>query len=162
MFKRSAYKNLFSRELKKCLEENRSKRIIPEELINDPSKPIKKVPTMVKKLLEENSYTCVLLKDNKEFFSQERGVKPLLNFIDSQEDFSGFFASDKVVGKAASMLYILLNIKELFAEVISEPALEILQTSGIKVFYNNLVKRIENRNKDGFCPMEEVVLYDSF
>ena len=33
--------------VKKLLEENRSKRIIPEELINDPSKPIKKVPTMV-------------------------------------------------------------------------------------------------------------------
>ena len=111
-----------------------------------------------KKLLEENGYTCVLLKDNKEFFSRERGVKPLLNLIDSQEDFSGFFASDKVVGKAASMLYILLKVKEIFAEVISEPALEILQKNGIKIFYNNLVKRIENRNKDGFCPMEEVVL----
>ena len=40
--------------VKNLLEENRSKRIIPEELINDPTKPIKKVPTMVKNLLEEN------------------------------------------------------------------------------------------------------------
>ena len=111
-----------------------------------------------KKLLEEKGYTCVFIKGEKEIFSFERGVKPLLNFIDLGEDFSGFFVADKVVGKAASMLYILLKIEEIFAEVISKPALEILQKNGIKVFYKNKVERIENRTKDGFCPMEEAVL----
>lgn len=111
-----------------------------------------------KKILQENGYTCVLIKDKQEFYSRERGVKPLLNFLDSNKDFSGFFASDKVVGKAVSMLYILLKVKEIFAEVISKPALEILQKNGIAVFYDKLVERIENRTKDGFCPMEEAVL----
>ena len=68
---------------------------------------------------------------DEEFFSFERGVKPLLNLIDLGEDFSGFFVADKVVGKAASMLYILLKIEEIFAEVISQPALEILNKNGI-------------------------------
>ena len=61
-----------------------------------------------KKLLEKNGYTCVLIKDEKEIFSFERGVKPLLNFIDKGEDFYGFFVADKVVGKAAAFLYVLL------------------------------------------------------
>ena len=119
---------------------------------------INKQTLKAKNLLFEKGYTCVFVNGEKEIFSFERGVKPLLNFIDLGEDFSGFFVADKVVGKAASMLYILLKVKEIFAEVISEPALEILQKNGIKVFYNNLVKRIENRNKNGFCPMEEAVL----
>ena len=49
--------------VKNILEENRSKRIIPEELINDPSKPIKKVPTMVKNLLEENKGQQVISEE---------------------------------------------------------------------------------------------------
>ena len=111
-----------------------------------------------KNLLEENGYTCVFISDTEEIFSKERGVKPLLNFIDSKKDFSNFFASDKVVGKAAAYLYVLLNIKEIFCQIISKPAIEVLQKNGIKVFYNSIVERIENRTKDGFCPMEEAVL----
>ena len=49
--------------VKNILEENRSKRIIPEELINDPSKPIKKVPTIVKNLLEENKGQQVISEE---------------------------------------------------------------------------------------------------
>lgn len=111
-----------------------------------------------KKLLEENGYTCVFINDEKEFFSTERGVKPLLNFLDGGYDLKGFFVADKVVGKAAAYLYVLLNIKEIFCQIISKPAIEVLQKNGIKVFYNSIVERIENRTKDGFCPMEEAVL----
>ena len=111
-----------------------------------------------KKILEENAYTCVFIKDKQEFFSKERGVKPLLNLIDSGEDFSGFFVADKVVGKAAAHLYVLLKVEEIYADVISAPALDILAQNKVKAFYQLKVERIENRNKDGFCPMEEAVL----
>ena len=111
-----------------------------------------------KKILEEKGYTCVFISEEKEFFSTERGVKPLLDFIDKKQDFSQFFVADKVIGKAASFLYVLLKVKEIFAFVISIPAIEILEKHGIKVFYNTKVERIENRKKDGFCPMEESVL----
>ncbi|MBR2337762.1 MAG: DUF1893 domain-containing protein [Clostridia bacterium] len=111
-----------------------------------------------KKLLSDECYTCAFLKDEKQFFSKERGVKPLLQIIDEKKDFSDFFVADKVVGKAAALLYVTIKIKEIFAFVISEPAIEILQKNGISVFYENLVPRIENRQKDGFCPMEESVL----
>lgn len=45
--------------VKNLLEENRSKRIIPEELINDPSKPIKKVRRS-DLLIRQN--LCVIIK----------------------------------------------------------------------------------------------------
>ena len=111
-----------------------------------------------KKILEEKGYTCVFINDEKEFFSTERGVKPLLNFLDEGYDLKGFFVADKVIGKAAACLYVLLKVKEIFSLVISKPAIEILEKNNIKVFYETIVERIENRTKDGFCPMEESVL----
>ena len=111
-----------------------------------------------KKILEEKGYTCVFINKEKEFFSTERGVKPLLNFLDEGYDLKGFFVADKVIGKAAAMLYVLLGVKEIFSLVISKPAIEILEKNNIKVFYETIVERIENRKKDGFCPMEECVL----
>ena len=109
-------------------------------------------------LLNKNNATCVILSNGEPIVSYERGVKPLLRVIDKKQALSGSVAADKVVGKAAAYLYVLLNIKEIFCQIISKPAIEVLQKNGIKVFYNSIVERIENRTKDGFCPMEEAVL----
>ncbi len=111
-----------------------------------------------KKILEENGYTCVFIKDENIIVSKERGVKPLLNLLDKEQNLEGYFVADKVVGKAAALLYVLLHVKEIFAFAVSQPAKEILQKNNITIFYKNQVERIENRTKDGFCPMEEAVL----
>lgn len=109
-------------------------------------------------LLNENDYTCVVVKDEDILFSRDRGVKPLLVWIEEDKDLTGFSAADKVVGKGAAMLYVLLNIKELYASVISKSAYDFLKNNDIEVRYENLVERITNRTKTGFCPIEEVVM----
>ena len=70
---------------------------------------------------------------------------------------AGFSAADRVVGKAAAFLYCLLKVSCVYAGVISEPALQVLQAQGIPVFYSTLVPAIKNRTGDGFCPMETAV-----
>ena len=62
-----------------------------------------------------------------------------------------------MVGKAAAFLYCLLGIESLFANVISQPALNVLKDAGIPVEYSQLVPAIKNRSGDGFCPMESAV-----
>lgn len=111
-----------------------------------------------KEILLDKGYTCILFNDKNLIFSNSRGVKPLLEFLESGKNFSGFLAVDKVVGKGASMLYILLKVKAVYALTISQPAYEILVKNGIEVFYDNKVKNIVNRLKDGLCPIEECVL----
>lgn len=111
-----------------------------------------------KNTLVEKGYTCILFKGEERFFSNSRGVKPLLEFLESGKDFSGFLAVDKVVGKGAGMLYILLKVKAVYAITISQPAYDILVKNGVEVFYDNKVKNIVNRLKDGLCPIEECVL----
>ena len=88
----------------------------------------------------------------------ERGVKPLLALVESGESLAGFSAADKVVGKAAAMLYVLLGVDGIYASVISKPALAVLRKYEIYCEYGTLTDAIKNRTNTGFCPMETAVL----
>lgn len=111
-----------------------------------------------KELLTDGGFTCVILKGDTVFSSHERGVKPLLGLLDSGVNYNGYYAADKVVGKAAAFLYVLLGIKALYASVISTPALEVLKSYKIDVSYETVVEMIRNRTDTGYCPMEQAVL----
>ena len=111
-----------------------------------------------KKLLNAEDYTCVILKGEHCYNSMQRGIAPLMQYIADKIDMKGYFAADKVVGKAAAYLYVRLGIAELYAGVISVPALEVLQRFHIPVSYDTLVPAIRNRTDTGFCPMETAVL----
>ncbi len=111
-----------------------------------------------KVLLRENGYTCVICENERVISSCERGVKPLLGLLDSGTDVKGRSAADKVVGKAAAFLYVLLGVSELYADIISIPALEILNRYNIHTEYGKAVGGIRNRTNTGFCPMETAVM----
>ena len=108
--------------------------------------------------LERGEYTCVLTDGELIYTSKARGVKPLVRFIDEGGIPAGLYAADRVVGKATAYLYVILKIRELYARVISEPAVEVLRSYGISVSYGTLVRNIINRRGDGICPFEEAVL----
>ena len=105
-----------------------------------------------KSILENGNYTCVLCKGDTVHTSQHRGVRPLLDLLDT--DVSGFSAADKVVGRATALLYRLLNVKSVHAQVISQSALEVLENH-IAVSWDSQVEFIRNRAGDGRCPMEQ-------
>ncbi len=108
-------------------------------------------------LLQDN-YTCVICKGEDIYTSQMRGVKPLVDWLDGKTDFSGFSAADKVIGKGAAFLYVLLKVKAVYARVISSPALEVLRRHNIYIEYDLETEHIINRKGDGFCPFEAAVL----
>lgn len=95
--------------------------------------------------------------EDVQMFSQ-RGVLPLTNAYESKKDYSSFIAVDKVVGRGAAFMYILLKIQRIHAQVISKPALEILEKYPIAVTYDEVVPFIQNRTRDGFCLMESATL----
>lgn len=113
--------------------------------------------TEAKNRLIEGGYTCVVMKNEQIYTSMERGVKPLLTWLDDGVDLQGYSAADKVIGKGAAMLYVLLGVKEIYATVISEPAKATLEQYGIEVSYDQCVEGIRNRTHTGPCPMEDAV-----
>lgn len=108
-------------------------------------------------LLTDGQYTCVLCKEDEVYTSTERGVKPLLGWLDSGIDLKDFSAADKIVGKAAAFLYVLLGVKEVYAEVMSKAAIDTLSKNGIAASCDIEVESIINRAGTGKCPMEETV-----
>lgn len=113
----------------------------------------------VKEHLLSGGYTCVLCKGDEVLTSTQRGVKPLLQWLESDHDLKGYYAADKVIGKATAFLYVLLGVKAVYAGVISKRALQVLQKYNIVIEYGTIVEYIINRKGDGICPFEEAVLH---
>ena len=111
-----------------------------------------------REILIENGYTAVLCSEDEVYYSTERGVKPLIGFLESGKNFSGFCAADKTVGLGAAHIYILLRVRSVFATVISSSARELLESAGIAVSFESEVPYIINRKGDGRCPIETAVL----
>lgn len=111
-----------------------------------------------KELLRQQALTCAVCRGPLRVTASQRGVRPLLTWLEAGTDLKGASAADKVVGKAAAMLYCLLGLRAVHAGVISQGALEVLERHGIEASYDTLVPYIENRDKTGLCPMEEATL----
>ena len=109
-------------------------------------------------LLNAGDYTCVLCLENTVYTATQRGVKPLLDWVNSGLDLSGFSAADRVVGRGAAFLYCLLQVKEVYARVMSRPAANVLRQHGIDIHTDQLVEGIINRQGTGPCPFEAAVL----
>ncbi len=109
-----------------------------------------------KSFLNEGA-TCAIVKDVEIFTTDRRGIAPLLELAEQGKDLSGYSAADKIVGKAAALLYVLTGVEEVYSEVMSRPAAEVLKLNGVKYSCDKLVDYIVNRKGDGMCPMERTV-----
>ena len=108
-------------------------------------------------LLAEGN-TCALVGESKTLCSTKRGVAPLLAWLDEKESCKGLIAADKVVGRAAAFLYLLLGVSEVHALVLSDSAEEVFLRFGLPYSFREKVPAIRNRAGDEFCPMEQAVL----
>lgn len=109
--------------------------------------------------LHSGGYSCVIRKGDETRTFQQRGVKDLWELCQSQDLFlNGAIIADKVVGKGAAALMILGGIKEVYADVISTPAVDLLKEHGIKTSFNETTDRIINRQGNGLCPVETLCI----
>ena len=110
-------------------------------------------------LLKSTDSTLAVVSVDNVFTSQERGVKPLLHLLTEKKNFlKGASVADKVIGKAAALLMVLGEIKEVHTLIISEPAIKVFEKYNIPCFYDKKVDRIINRTGDGLCPIETLCL----
>lgn len=95
---------------------------------------------LAKKLMEEDRYTCVICGEGITYFSEESGVRPLMQWTAEKTNVKGCCAADKIVGKAAALLYVGLGVREVYASVMSRRGEETLKKHGIEAFYGGAVR----------------------
>ena len=111
-----------------------------------------------KSFLNNLGYTCVLMKGNQAYTSNQSGIEPLMCWIEDGIDFNEYSAADKAIGKAAAYLYVKMGVTEVYAGIISQPALDVLNGKDIPVTYEELVPAIPDSADTGFFSMESAVL----
>lgn len=107
-----------------------------------------------KEILAQSDATCVICKGDVVYQSTQRGVAPLIAWLDSQTDMMGFSAADKVVGRCAAFMYRLLGVRSVYGKVMSVEAVKVLRAGGVEASWGTLTETILNRQKTGVCPME--------
>lgn len=105
--------------------------------------------------LHTGKYSCVIMNGTEIRTFTRRGVADLYDLYHENPAFmKGAAMADKVIGKGAAALMALGRIKTVYADVISTPALALLQKAGIEVRFGQQVPAIRNRGKSGWCPLE--------
>ena len=108
-------------------------------------------------ILRDRKATYAFVRGTEEIFGTEKGIAPLLCRIAEKRLWSGFSAADKIVGKAAALLYVYMGVAEVYAEVLSDSAESVFVAHNIPYGYHTRTDRIINRRGDDVCPMEKAV-----
>jgi len=103
-----------------------------------------------------NNHSCVVQTAAGEILtSDERGIRPPLRWL--REDpavLKNAAVADKVIGKAAALLFAYGGVKSIWAECMSDAAINFLSSTGIAFEYATRVEAILMRNGSDICPME--------
>jgi len=112
----------------------------------------------IQQLNEHHFSLCVVNKASIIFSSEKSGILPLYEAHQSKQVFTSAGAADKVVGLGAAMLWKALDIAQLHAHIVSQPALDYLTKHDIDISYDILTNGIKSRTGEGSCPIETIAL----
>lgn len=108
-------------------------------------------------MLARGGYSCVIADRDRVMTSRARGIAPLLERAERSERLEGAFVADRIIGKAAAMLLVPMQVASVYGQIMSREAEALLSANGIEVEYGALTDHIINRSGDGLCPMEQAV-----
>lgn len=111
------------------------------------------------KILKEGAYSCVIRNGDKLLTYTRPGVADLYEtLINRPEVLKDALVGDKVIGGAAAFVAIVGGVSKIYALLISQPAIDLLDRYQVAYEYEELVPYIQNRTKDGLCPMEALTM----
>ena len=110
-----------------------------------------------RELLAGGQYTCVLCRGEDTITDTKAGIAPMMGLIGAGVDVRGYAVADRIVGRAAALLFALAGVKCVYAGVMSRGAALELERRGIPHSCGTLTERIVNRAGTGLCPVEQAV-----
>src|SRR5574344_1615187 len=111
---------------------------------------------VVKNLLYEKNASLIVYYSNgniTEYYKKRiDDLKEILQ--NDNKSLKNAIIADKIVGKVAASILTVAGVKQIYTDVISKPAIEVLEKNNIKYEYKYKVDYIINQYNTGMCPME--------
>lgn len=86
------------------------------------------------------------------------GITPILDLLEREPELlENSIVVDKIVGKAASMLFVLGKVSAVHGVLMSKSAEQYLKNKGVYISCERCIDVISNRTGDGICPLEKSV-----
>ncbi|MBQ1327343.1 MAG: DUF1893 domain-containing protein [Eubacterium sp.] len=82
----------------------------------------------------------VFCKDGEIFADDGKDINLILGMMKDGYDFSGYSVADKMVGKAAAMLFVKAGIKNVYGRVMSNAGFDYLMRHDVDASYGTLVE----------------------
>ena len=109
--------------------------------------------------LHRGNFSCVIRKGGVVREFSRRGVVDLYELLVRDAAFlHGSDLADKVIGKGAAALMVKGGVDRVYTDVISTPAVALLEKHGVKVSFKETTDRIINRQGNGLCPVETLCI----
>lgn len=87
------------------------------------------------------------------------GVKDLYCLVAKRRHLlDGACVADRVIGRGAALLLAMGHVSKVFAQLISEQAVQVFQAAEIAVDYDIMVPNIINRDGTDICPVEKLTM----
>jgi hypothetical protein len=112
---------------------------------------------IAKSQLVENNLNLVIAKNGQVIFETKKsGIGGFLQAIEQLDsDLFGSSVADRIIGMAAAMLCVYIEVDSVFALTLSEGGMKVLEANGVNFEFENKVSNILNRDKTDICPFEK-------
>ena len=111
----------------------------------------------VKRMLSLGGYSLVLCEHSRVITSEKDGIVPLLETVQSGENWKNAYVAVKKLGRAEALLLLFLKVQGVYAETACKPALRLLEQRGVETVYKAVVTQFLNEGKTGLSRMEAAV-----
>ncbi len=110
----------------------------------------------MKEILHQKNASLVVFYASGEIkeYYQNR-IKDIKNILQENPNaLKGAIVADKVIGKVAASILAVAGVKQIYADVMSQYAIPVLDENRILYEYSKKVDYIRNKDNTGMCPME--------
>lgn len=110
--------------------------------------------------LKNEEYSLLIINAGEVIYqSSQVMLKPLLECLSRHRaEMANALVIDRVVGRAAAMLFALVKVSEVVTLLASTSAQQVCQLYRIPLHAEKIVPRILNRTQTDLCPMEKLAL----
>lgn len=109
--------------------------------------------------IKKEECSCVVIQKGKVVAERMgMGIAPVMDLLENEPELlEGSIVVDKIIGKAASMLFVLGKVSAVHGLLLSKSAEKYLKVKKINVSCERCIDVISNRTGDGICPLEKSV-----